>query len=394
MANLHCLVVGGGIFGLSGAIELRQRGHRVTLFDPGPLPHPEASSNDISKVIRMDYGADEFYCRLAEQAMDGWRAYNQAWPEPLFHERGFCILSSTPLAPGTFEGDSFALLERRGHPLVRLDAEAISARFPAWRPGRYIDGYFNPRAGWAESGRVVAALATRARELGVVMHPGSRVAGLRESERRVTGIRLETGETSTGDTVLVAAGAWTIALVPELADMLPVIAQPVIHLRPADPEPFSDPQLATWAADIQKTGFYGFPANADGLVKVANHGPGIPPDMSNDARFQSAWPDDADERFRDFLCAALPGLADAPIVHRRLCRYSDSRDGDFLIAAAPERPGLVVAAGGSGHGFKFAPVLGRLIADAVEGRDNPWAARFAWRTSAAIRPEAARHASD
>ena len=67
------------------------------------------------------------------------------------------------------------------------------------------------------------------------------------------------------------------------------------------------------------------------------------------------------------------------MVRRRLCLYCDSKDGDFWIAADPDRPGLFVAAGGSGHGFKFAPVLGELIADTVEQADNPLARRFAWR---------------
>ena len=73
----------------------------------------------------------------------------------------------------------------------------------------------------------------------------------------------------------------------------------------------------------------------------------------------------------------------APIVGRRLCLYSDSWDGDFLIDHDPERRGLVVATGGSGHGFKFAPSLGPIIADVVERRENPWAERFRWRARGA-----------
>lgn len=390
MANLHCIIIGGGIFGVTAALELRQRGHRVTLAEPGPLPHSEASSTDISKVIRLDYGADAFYCQLMETALTRWRTWNRGWSRPLFHEVGFCVLTSAPLERGTFEGDSFALLSQRKHPLIRLDGAAIAARFPAWRTGRYVDGYVNPRAGWAESGAVVAALGQQAADAGVELRLGVRAQGLLMSESRLTGALLDTGDRLTGDITVVAAGAWTPRLVPELADLLPVTAQPVVHLRPPASQRFAPPEFITWCADIQKTGFYGFPANAEGLVKVANHGPGV----AVDADYQAAWPDDADDNFRAFLRESLPELADAPIVHRRLCRYSDSRDGDFVIAAAPDRPGLVVAAGGSGHGFKFAPVLGELIADAAEGRDNPWAHRFAWRTSADGGYEAARFGGD
>lgn len=385
--GLSYLIIGGGIFGITGAIELRRRGHRVTVIDSDTVPTSRASSTDVSKVIRMDYGADEFYCRLMERAMDGWRAYNRAWQAPLFHETGFAILSSAPLAPGTFAGDSFALLSARGHTLSRLDADDIADRYTDWRAGMYIDGYFNPRAGWAESGQVVAALAARASDLGVEMCLGTPVRRLLTDDARVCAIELATGAMMSADAVIVAAGSWTPALVPELTDMLPAIAQPVIHLRPPDSQRFTDARFPTWAADIEKTGFYGFPATAEGVLKIANHGPGIAVERGAEPE----WPAGADGKFRDFLRASLPGLAEAPIVHRRLCRYSDSRDGNFVIAAHPDRPGLVVAAGGSGHGFKFAPVLGALIADAVEGRDNDWSDRFSWRTSATERYEAARH---
>ena len=73
------VIVGSGIFGVTAAIELRQRGYRVSLLDPGPLPHPLAESTDISKAIRMEYGADEEYMSLVERCIEGWRAWNVEW---------------------------------------------------------------------------------------------------------------------------------------------------------------------------------------------------------------------------------------------------------------------------------------------------------------------------
>lgn len=375
MSKPHCLVIGAGVFGVTGAIELARRGRRVTLIDPGPLPHPDAASTDISKIIRPDYGSDVFYCELMERALAGWRAWNTAFGAPLFHEQGFCVLSSTPLVPGTFEGDSLATLQARGYPVERLDARAILRRFPAWRPETWIDGYVNPRAGWAESGRVVAALLARARDTGVDVRQGATAAHLIEHGGRVLGARLTDGSELHADAVIVAAGAWTPVLVPWLADRLRAVGQPVLHFAPHDPAPFTWPAFTAWAGDIQKTGFYGFPVNRDGVVKLANHGKG----QLVDPRAERTPPTHADPAFRAFLGDKLPALADAPIVRRRLCLYCDSKDGDFWIAADPERPGLFVAAGGSGHGFKFAPVLGELIANLVDARPDPAAARFAWR---------------
>jgi glycine/D-amino acid oxidase-like deaminating enzyme len=144
--------------------------------------------------------------------------------------------------------------------------------------------------------------------------------------------------------------------------------------------------LPAFGADIARTGFYGFPLHA-GVVKIGHHGPGVETEMRSDER---ATPPEIEGALRALLADALPGLADAEIVLRRLCVYCDTRDGHFWIARDPARPGLTVAAGGSGHAFKFAPVLGNLIADAVLGAPVP--PRFRWRPEAtSAGQEAARY---
>jgi len=93
---------------------------------------------------------------------------------------------------------------------------------------------------------------------------------------------------------------------------------------------------------------------------------------------------------RGFLRESLPALAEAPIIGRRLCLYCDTWDGNFWIARDPEWEGLVVTAGGSGHAFKFAPLIGGIIAEVVEGRPNRFAHRFAWRGKGRLAAEGAR----
>ena len=379
-------MVGAGVFGVTAALALRQRGHGVRLLDPGPLPHPQAASTDISKLIRADYGADGFFADLGREALAGWEAWRAAAQTPLYHPVGVLMLSRAPLAPGVFEGDSWRTLAERGWDLTRLDAEALATRHPAWRLGPRADGYLNPRGGWAESGAVVARLGARARAVGVDLQEGVQVTGLVQTAGRVTGVQAG-DEAIDADAVVVAAGAWTPTLLPWLQDRLWATGHPVLHFRPADPGPWGPPHFLPWAADISQTGFYGFPANADGLVKVANHGVGVR--LSPDA--PRPLPPGTESHFRSFLADALPGLADAPLVGHRLCLYCDTFDGDFWIAADPDRPGLVVSTGGAGHGFKFAPVLGDLAADAVEGVPGPRAHRFAWRERGTLRTEDARH---
>jgi sarcosine oxidase / L-pipecolate oxidase len=383
------VIVGAGVFGLTAAWELSLRGWQVLVLDPGPVPRPEAASTDISKVVRADYGADELYTAMAEAALAGWDRWNARWGEPLYHQDGFLLLAAGALQPGGFEYESLTLLETRGHRIDRLRDSTRTRRFPAWLPTQYPDGYFNPRAGWVESGNVVARLAIEARAAGVRLLERTAFDRLLEHADRVVGVKATDGRELRADEVLIAAGAWTPALLPHLGDVMWTTGQPVVHFHVDDPAAWQPPRFPVWAADISHSGWYGFPALDDGTLKIANHGVGrrVRPD---DPR--TVLPSE-EARFRQFVREHLVPLADAPIVATPLCLYCDTFDGDFWIDRDPARAGVIVAAGDSGHAFKFAPVLGALIADVVEGKPNAWAPRFRWRMRKRDATEAARSRS-
>jgi glycine/D-amino acid oxidase-like deaminating enzyme len=370
---MHVCIVGAGVFGAAAALELARRGRRVTLFDSGEIPHPLAASTDVSKAVRMDYGADELYAAEMERALDAWRAWNQRFDETLFHETGAMFVTRDPMAPGGFEHDSFVTLGRRGHRLERLDAAAIAARSSL---RGFVDGYFNPEGGWAASGRVVERLTSAARDAGAV------VTSSKVSRAGPDGVELATGDRLAADAVVVAGGSWTPSLLPELAACFRTVGQPVFHL--VAPESV---RLPVFGADIARTGWYGFPRDPRGFVKVANHGAGRAMHPESPARAVTA---EEEASLRDFLRVHLPALETAPLVATRTCVYCDTLDEHFWIAPHPEVPTLVVATGGSGHGFKFAPLLGAWIARALEGDVIP---RFRWRAElrAAAGEEASRH---
>jgi glycine/D-amino acid oxidase-like deaminating enzyme len=356
------VVAGAGIFGVTAAIELARRGHQVRLFDRDPIPHPQAESTDISKIVRMEYGPDEQYAEWGERSLEGWRKWNRELGEELFHETGVMFLRQSPLQRATFEGDSLAVLEKRGFSLQRLDSGEIARRFPAWNSERYVDGIFNPVGGWVESGRVVSKLVAAAIDLGVEVCEGE--------------------APEEGD-LIQTTGAWT------RAPWLRPNAMPVFHLQPRERSLFEAERFPVFGADISRTGWYGFPLHPKaGVVKIANHGRGRSIDPSSSREVSSAEIGE----LRTFLAETFPFLADAPVVWSRLCVYGDTYDGHFWIAPDPARPNRVVATGGSGHAFKFAPLLGGWIADAFEGRVIP---RFRWRPE--LRParseEAARKQS-
>jgi glycine/D-amino acid oxidase-like deaminating enzyme len=370
------IIVGAGINGVTAAIELKERGHEVVLVDQGPLPHALAASTDISKAVRTAYGTDEDYTALAERSIKLWRKWNEEFGAKLYHEVGVMFVRRREMEPGDFEYESFKLQQKRGLKVVRMNGSQSWRRFPAWDSELYRDGVLEIEAGYAESGRVVTTLIGRAKSMGVNLREGVRFLRLEEDRDRIKGIAADNGERIAADVVLMAVGAWTPYLLPFTKNFFRATGQPVFHLRPSQPELFAPERFPVFGADITTTGYYGFPINRDGVVKIANHGPGREMSPESPGRIVNS----EDERnLRKFLTATFPALADAPIVYTRVCMYCDTHDGHFWIARDPEREGLVIAAGDSGHGFKFAPVLGKIIADAVEGKDNPLLNKFRWR---------------
>jgi len=371
------VVVGAGINGVTAAIELRKRGHDVVLTDPGPLPHELAASTDISKAVRAAYGADDEYTDLAERSIKRWRKWNEQFGVQLYHEVGVMFVRRRELKPGDFEFESFKMLKKRGHKIERMNSAQFRTRFPAWNPELYRDGVLELEAGYAESGRVVAMLIGHAKSLGVELLEGARFSQLHQDDDRVTGNVLVDGRRIAADIVVMAVGAWTPYLLPFTKKFFRTSGQPVFHLKPRQPELFSPERFPVFGADITMTGYYGFPINRDGVLKIANHGHGR--EMSPESTERAVTPED-EKNLGEFLATTFPALADAPIVYSRVCMYCDTHDGHFWIAPDPEREGLVIAGGDCGHGFKFAPVLGEIIADAVEQKPNPILQKFRWRS--------------
>ena len=183
-------------------------------------------------------------------------------------------MRQSEMKPGDFEYESFKTLQRHGHKIERMNSTQLLTRFPAWNPELFRDGVLELEAGYAESGRVVAALVERAQSAGVDLRENSRFSHLDESDGRVKGIGLDNGKRIAGDRVVMAVGAWTPYLLPFTKKFFRASGQPVFHLKPPRPDLFAPERFPVFGADITTTGYYGFPLNRDGIVKIANHGPG------------------------------------------------------------------------------------------------------------------------
>jgi glycine/D-amino acid oxidase-like deaminating enzyme len=354
-------IVGGGIFGIAAAVELRGRGHEVTVFDQGGVPNRNASSTDLSKGIRRIYGTRETYVDLVERAAVQWASWQDALGGSFYYPVGQLQISQR-YEPGSslYEGVQFLL--RRGAALEVLTAAQCHERFPQFRYEAGDTGVWDSWAGYLASGEAVEALAGLARSLGVVIRENDLVTTVAESG---AGVELELASGSERcDRAVVAAGVWLNRLFPRVGQKIVVTRQQMAFFEPVDP--FVAASFPTWVVNGEEEGWYGAPIMRHGWVKVSNdlRGEVVHPDANRDAT--PAFLDQA----RDFVGRRIPGLARDWLVGSRSCLYANTPDLDFIVDWAPGQSRILIAGGGSGHGFKFGGSIGPVIADALEEKAN------------------------
>ncbi|MFF3378051.1 FAD-dependent oxidoreductase [Streptomyces sp. NPDC002680] len=348
-------VLGAGLMGAATAWQLARQGHAVTLIEAYDIGHRHGSSHGTSRIFRRAY-ADPLYVGLTGQAYEHWRELEHDSSTPLLRTTG-----GLDLGEGRDPEGLAAVLGAAGVPYELLDAEAAAERWPYIRFGGPV--LYHPDAGVVDADQTVAACVRRAVEHGADALIGVRVERVEVGER----VRLYTddGREIVADTVVVAAGAW----LPDL--QLPV---PLPPLRVTQQQVFHFPQRerdVRWPILVHKDAsmqVFGLPSGADGgplpAVKVAEHDRGTP----TTARTRSGVVDPSSRaRVSDFVRERLPGLVPEPVAETT-CLYTTTPDEDFVL----DRHGpLVVVSPCSGHGAKFAPLIGAMAADLATGRTEP-----------------------
>ncbi|PRX54927.1 NAD(P)/FAD-dependent oxidoreductase [Flagellimonas meridianipacifica] len=396
MKKYDVLVIGGGIYGITAAVELAKRKYKVGLINPDTIPHHMAASTDVTKAVRMEYGSDWEYFRMVEKSIEKWKEWNDFFGEKLYHEVGFLMLCKEAIESEnhTFEKYSYQHLLEAGYKPDRLNATEIKKRFPSVNADEYIDANFNASAGYADAALTVEKLATYSRTLGVVIHEGQTADSFQIENGVLSAVKTKEGETFHCGHALVAAGAHTPMLLPELQPYMRSTGHPVFWLKPKNPDNFVPPRFSVFTADISNSGWYGFPfLEKWGIVKIAKHSNGVGIHPDNDDRQIT---DDEVKDMRSFVKQTFPELWDAPLVFTRRCLYIDTLDGHFWIDRHPEIQGLSVSSGGSGHGLKMAPILGAMVADIIEGKSHEFSKRYRWRhlTADTSQVEEARYVID
>lgn len=365
-------VVGAGIFGMAAAIELRGRGHAVTVFDQGRVPYENATSTDVSKGIRrMWYAGDnETYVELVERAAVQWRKWEEDFDEPVYHQTGgISILDS--FEPGSPMHESWLYLTGRGATeLEVMNAADARERFPQFVVHDGETVVHDRWSGYIESGRAVENLARLAREDGVAVREEAQVSEVAETGAGAS-VTLG-GSREEFDRVVVAAGVWVGRLLPAVGDNVMVTHQEMLLIEVEEPALFAPPRMPVWGVDPDGQGWYGFPLLREGYVKISREplGEVVDPDFDRDGT------DGFREETLEFLRSRIPKMAAGRVVDGRTCLYTSAPDDHFIIDWAPEHQRVLMAGGGSGHGFKFGGSIGPVIADALEDRANPLGRRF------------------
>ncbi|GAA5946118.1 hypothetical protein JCM3775_004150 [Rhodotorula graminis] len=390
------LIVGAGEFGATAALALAEgpykgRADLITLVDRGVEPPAvDAASSDYNKIVRADY-ADGLYQRFAVDAMHEWRS--PRWRDH-FHECGVVVASAASHPQAKYVRTSHALNAESSCADVGPFAaeDDIKQFYPAeLRTGGFAGdvAYKNCVGGWAASRDAVVEAIRLARELGVevltaeadslLYHaPASSSSssfstnvGARGAAR---GIKTRDGRTLEADFVILACGSWTPRLLPELKTNCLPTGQTVATVKLTEAEMREyEGMPVTLCMD---TGFYVFPPNKDRVLKFAIHDRGwLAPTASFPSLPRTALsPGYASQPIPSVALAALkrglarvhPQLVYKPINEVRLCWYSDRESGDFLLDYHPECTNLFVAAGGSGHAFKFLPLFGSWILGSLQ----------------------------
>ena len=377
------LVIGGGTRGLASAWALAARGADVEVFEQFGHVHDRGSHSGHTRVIRQAYHEGSDYVPIVQEADRLWLELGEATGLELLVRTGLL-----EFGPGDHP-ELVASIEacvKNGVAHETFDADEAMRRWPLALPADWR-ACFSPSGGYLRIGPCFDAMRRAAELAGARFHHG---AAVREVLRGGddAGVVLADGTRLVADRVVVTAGAWLPVLVPEVAPgALARLRRVLLWLAPRDPSALRS--LPVWAAFDPEGFFYGFPFGADELggLKVARHMTSTP--STDDLPID---PDRVDRELherdvapvRDFVDRCLPA-GSGPVAEHRVCVYTVTPSWNFVVDRLPEDPRVVIAGGFSGHGFKFAPAIGRMVAALALDRDATPRSDFAIATHRSAR---------
>ncbi len=352
------VVVGGGIMGVQAAWHLAQLGQSVTVLDQFDVPNQWAASGDHLRVFRLTYGKDAFYTEMALKALPLWLELNALSEETILFQNGVLELATKS---NGYEAQSLAVLKERKVKFEKLDPAQVKKLYPMYNPKAIKWALFHPEGGMVWANRGVAATASIAQRKGVRIRSNVKVVSLVKDKGGIRAVKDSSGKTWEAEKFLFTAGYWTGELLKSYGLPIKITRQEQIFLRPLfnrgryRPEHF--PVFASLAH-----GFYGFPVHLHGFIKIGNHSKGTAVKKADPDQLRELSPK-FEKKSRAFLKKFIPELAAFSEFEGHVCWYDNTPDDDFIMDRLPDAPNAFIAAGFSGHGFKFAPIVGKSMAE-------------------------------
>jgi sarcosine oxidase len=354
------IVIGVGTMGSAACDALARRGARVLGLEQFDVPHAMGSHHGQSRMFRMAYFEHADYVPLLKRAFDLWQELERRSGVKLFHVTGGVYIGAADgeLVRGSMEAAALHSLEHES-----LSRAELRKRWPQFAVPEDWTAFYEPTAGFVVPELAVGVMARLAIEAGAEIRGREAVKGWR---RRGDVYEVETeSATYAAKRLVLTCGAWTSRVVGELGVKLAVTRQVLAWIWPRGHERYALGAFPCWAIETEGGVDYGFPMLPwhPGL-KAARHVKGVVTDPDSVDR-RVTLDDEANAR-KAF--GHLDG-AGGPLLSSVVCLYTNSPDSHFIIDRHPSEPGVTVACGFSGHGFKFAPVVGEVLADlALDGR--------------------------
>lgn len=360
MTTFDVAVIGLGAMGSAALFNLARRGERVIgieQFEPG---HDKGSSHGESRIIRLSYFEHPSYVPLARRAMEKWRELEQLCGQTILTVTGVLEAGypGCPVVEGSLEASRLHGLDHEV-----LSATEINRRFPAFRVPSHWTGLFQPEGGFLRPELAIHQFIGLAEQHGAEVRTRTRVLAI---EPRSAGVRVRTdaGEIEAGS-VIIAAGAWVGEFAPELKPHLKLTRQVLGWFEPLQPAYYSPDRCPVFILESEDDACYGFPDFAGTGVKTASHRKGAFLTTANELVQDGGAADEA--QIRRMLALAMPE-ANGPLRAMRTCIYTRTPDEDFVLDRSSADPRIVLASPCSGHGFKFASVIGEVLADLALGK--------------------------
>lgn len=371
MAHFDVVVCGLGAMGSAAVEHLARRGKRVLGLERYAPGHDRGSSHGLTRIIRLGYFEHPSYVPLLRHAYKLWHDLERAIGRQLLHVTGIAEIGppDSRLVRGML---ACAHLHALRHEL--LAAPELMRRFPAFRvPPDYI-AVLQPDGGVLDVEPSIAALLALATAAGAEIRSGEAVRAVEPCAGAVR-VVTDRGSVEAG-AAIIAAGAWMNSLLPGLAAPLRITREVMGWFDPIDAQPFSGGRTPVFIIESRHGMHYGIPPQAgiQAGIKVAKHhhrNETVDPDAYD--RTVSA---EDETLIRAAIAEHIPA-ANGRLIAAKTCLYTMTPDGDFLIDRLPGAPNIIVASPCSGHGFKFAPVVGEILADlATTGATRHDIARF------------------